>query len=27
VTLNFLKARHVVEVPRQRLTPEAVHGT
>jgi drug/metabolite transporter (DMT)-like permease len=26
VTLNFLKARHVVEVPRQRLTPEVAHG-
>jgi drug/metabolite transporter (DMT)-like permease len=26
VTLNFLKARQVVEVPRQRLTPEVAHG-
>jgi drug/metabolite transporter (DMT)-like permease len=26
VTLNFLKARQVVEVPQQRLTPEVAHG-
>jgi len=26
VTLNFLKARDVVEVPRERLSPEVAHG-